>query len=434
MKKITSINILLAIFIVIVSSLQVIAATPSLPMQIYGAVITDGTPAQDGTRVLVKFDNQTIAQTTAKNGKYGYDPLLLIIPDDLSTTNVKEGPLGNERVQLYVNDVFALNLTFSQTYQKRDLNVILPCNDAWICDSNFKAHRLTDCSITERTRCDNGCVNGECLSAPTNTQTDTSQTTVCNPLWDCAAWGTCTNGIQTRTCTDKNNCNKLTGKPQEKQACVSTTPYTPQKPVEQPGVPEIEPGPIIPPEEEQPIVVKTPTILDIIKKFVWIIASAIGAILIIGLVLAFIVFKKKPAKITANLEAQRTQLSMQSTQESSKYTQLQAYINRMRQSRYTGMQIRQALINAGWPPQIIDEQLNLIMPTKQTMRPTIQPGIQAGLNRPSVQIPTEEPHALQLLHYIRKERIKGISDEQIQRALLNVGWDSTLVQQEMQKK
>ncbi len=41
----------------------------------------------------------------------------------------------------------------------------------------------------------------------------------CTPSWECTEWGTCTAGFQNRLCTDKNNCNEISGKPIESKVC-----------------------------------------------------------------------------------------------------------------------------------------------------------------------------------------------------------------------
>jgi len=43
--------------------------------------------------------------------------------------------------------------------------------------------------------------------------------TACTPEWSCTAWSECKAGQQTRTCTDVNNCNTLSGKPEESKPC-----------------------------------------------------------------------------------------------------------------------------------------------------------------------------------------------------------------------
>jgi len=43
----------------------------------------------------------------------------------------------------------------------------------------------------------------------------------CNPNWQCGEWSECSSSEkQTRTCTDLNNCNILTDKPEESQSCI----------------------------------------------------------------------------------------------------------------------------------------------------------------------------------------------------------------------
>ena len=41
----------------------------------------------------------------------------------------------------------------------------------------------------------------------------------CTPSWSCTAWSACSNGAQTRTCTDSNQCGTNEGKPAEAQGC-----------------------------------------------------------------------------------------------------------------------------------------------------------------------------------------------------------------------
>lgn len=42
----------------------------------------------------------------------------------------------------------------------------------------------------------------------------------CTPNWNCDSWSECSSSSkQTRTCSDRNNCNTLTDKPKESQSC-----------------------------------------------------------------------------------------------------------------------------------------------------------------------------------------------------------------------
>lgn len=46
--------------------------------------------------------------------------------------------------------------------------------------------------------------------------------TICTPNWSCTAWSVCSSSLQTRTCTDTNNCGTISGKPSESQSCTIT--------------------------------------------------------------------------------------------------------------------------------------------------------------------------------------------------------------------
>lgn len=46
----------------------------------------------------------------------------------------------------------------------------------------------------------------------------------CTPSWSCSSWGACqSNSLQTRTCTDTNNCNDLSTQPSLSQGCTCTS-------------------------------------------------------------------------------------------------------------------------------------------------------------------------------------------------------------------
>ena len=47
---------------------------------------------------------------------------------------------------------------------------------------------------------------------------------VCSPDWNCGVWSSCTDSLQTRTCTDDNNCGIETGKPVESRSCSANDP------------------------------------------------------------------------------------------------------------------------------------------------------------------------------------------------------------------
>jgi PKD repeat protein len=49
--------------------------------------------------------------------------------------------------------------------------------------------------------------------------TVSNQTGMCTESWACSGWTQCTSGLQTRTCSDLNNCSTTAGKPPETQFC-----------------------------------------------------------------------------------------------------------------------------------------------------------------------------------------------------------------------
>jgi hypothetical protein len=58
-----------------------------------------------------------------------------------------------------------------------------------------------------------GCTN--------NNNNNNNNNQSCTPNWQCVNWGTCSSGIQTRTCTDYNNCGTTNLRPNLSQSCNS---------------------------------------------------------------------------------------------------------------------------------------------------------------------------------------------------------------------
>ena len=57
----------------------------------------------------------------------------------------------------------------------------------------------------------------------------------CTEFWVCSEWSSCTNNLQSRSCTDTNNCGTAAGKPEEYQQCGRPQPSpTLQRPPAQP--------------------------------------------------------------------------------------------------------------------------------------------------------------------------------------------------------
>ena len=79
------------------------------------------------------------------------------------------------------------------------------------CDSGECDTCSQDCDFNDC--CNDGvCNNGETFQTCSN---DCS----CTESWTCTEWGSCSNEIQTRTCTDENYCGTENDKPSETQNC-----------------------------------------------------------------------------------------------------------------------------------------------------------------------------------------------------------------------
>ena len=67
------------------------------------------------------------------------------------------------------------------------------------------------CDISQNENCSNEI--GDCgICSPS----------VCVPNWNCSVWSSCSNNLKTRSCSDLNNCNNLTGKPATSQSCYNS--------------------------------------------------------------------------------------------------------------------------------------------------------------------------------------------------------------------
>ncbi|MFA6594580.1 MAG: DUF5060 domain-containing protein [Candidatus Buchananbacteria bacterium] len=88
---------------------------------------------------------------------------------------------------------------------------------AYSCTENWSCGLWSTCSnnIQTRTCTDfNNC--GTTAGRPALSQ---SCTLICSPEWNCTNWSTCSKKIQTRTCTDSNNCGTTADRPPFSQSC-----------------------------------------------------------------------------------------------------------------------------------------------------------------------------------------------------------------------
>ena len=101
------------------------------------------------------------------------------------------------------------------------------CTESWSCTT------WSTCTNGTQTRSctdDNSC--GTTTNKPATTQSCTVTPPSCTPNWSCTSWSACSvASAQTRVCTDLNACGVSTDKPTESQACTYTAPVVNCTPV-----------------------------------------------------------------------------------------------------------------------------------------------------------------------------------------------------------
>jgi len=90
------------------------------------------------------------------------------------------------------------------------------CDEEWVCiESNSKvAHRLENCSYTDKSSCSDGCANGVCIG-------ETCSPKTCNELsWECGSGEQCGNQITCGECSESSECvNNKCEKKEDTQIC-----------------------------------------------------------------------------------------------------------------------------------------------------------------------------------------------------------------------
>ena len=216
------------LFIIIIFYINIVLAIPGVPHQFYGEVKINGYPAPNNTQIDIydADDNNYVAGTFTKEGKYGYNPIFYV-PD----------PNGNRYqhvLEFYVAGVKVAEYIFVNGMSTNlDLNLKIPnfCGDK-ICDSG------ESCDI-----CPEDC--GSCLASSSNSKSGSVGSTIsgtetsnnsnrtinetviksistnnsCIEDWKCTDWFECFNGRQKRICTDLNECGTEFNKPKTIRRC-----------------------------------------------------------------------------------------------------------------------------------------------------------------------------------------------------------------------
>jgi len=178
--------------------------------QFYGRVYYNGQPAPDGLSVVAKNSyGNVILSTKTQDGKYGYNPVFLV---NGSTNDV---------IHFFVNGI---DTGRSEPFCDSCFN-----DCGWVNDNCPPFDLSVSGPAITTTTTPSGVISGGENTGGTSGGTTTIPTTTivitetiiqgCQEKWTCTKWSECVNGVQTRTCTDENNCGTDLYKPFESQPC-----------------------------------------------------------------------------------------------------------------------------------------------------------------------------------------------------------------------
>jgi hypothetical protein len=175
-------------------------------------VTLNGSPAPDGTNVIAKINGVQVASTTTYGGKYGYNPIFYVDdPNGIRTGSV---------INFFVNgiDTGKTAIFANSAVTKLDLSA--------------SGGTSTPPSGGSPGGGSSGGVIVTGTTSGTQNQTGgTQQNQTCHERWVCGDWGTCQNGVQTRTCSDESKCGTNNNEPFASQPCskeeIAKTEQTP---------------------------------------------------------------------------------------------------------------------------------------------------------------------------------------------------------------
>jgi len=182
-------------------------AIPGIPHQFYGDVKINGNPAPDGTQIVAKIGNNVVGTTTTLNGKYGYAPNVFLIADP-------NGDYTGKTIYFYVNNKLAITYPF-QNGGNTKLDLSITTSEGGGTSGGTGGGGTTGGGgggVTIETHEETN------ITQETEMQTQGNESQ-CIEKWVCTPWSECKNGVQTRTCTEVNNCGTDIHKPFETQPC-----------------------------------------------------------------------------------------------------------------------------------------------------------------------------------------------------------------------
>lgn len=200
--------------------LNVVLAIPAQPHQFSGSVTYNGQPAPDGLSVVAKINGVEVASTTTSGGNYGIDSMFYVA----DSNNDRSG----ETINFFVNGV------------DTDQTAVFKNGGDTTLDLTVTGPSVVTTTPTQTSGDSGGSGGGGGGGRVTTTTiTEEATTTVetCQEKWTCTDWSGCSDGGQTRTCTDENDCGTDLYKPFESQPC--STVGEEETPTGIPGILEI---------------------------------------------------------------------------------------------------------------------------------------------------------------------------------------------------
>ncbi|MFH1638136.1 MAG: putative Ig domain-containing protein, partial [Candidatus Woesearchaeota archaeon] len=115
------------------------------------------------------------------------------------------------------------------------------CEESWSCggwgecSSGVQTRSCTDannCGTTD----DMPSESQSCSSSTVTAGSEGGRRPDCIPDWNCSEWGECSpESVKTRICNDRNNCGNLSGKPEEEDVCVEKVTVSEEEKLEESG-------------------------------------------------------------------------------------------------------------------------------------------------------------------------------------------------------
>ncbi|MEA3229870.1 MAG: hypothetical protein U9P44_03065 [archaeon] len=199
-------------FIFILALVAVGYAFPQMPHDIYGTVTIDGTPAPAGTIITaMNSDNVTCGSFTVKTeGIYGFLHISNEENDAVITFNIGD-ILAEETLIWNSGDKTELNLTEvskNTVGETQDNGKTTSGSSSGsssssvpVCGDGICTYQLESC--------------GKPYYCPEDCEKCDDEK--CTEQWVCTEWSEPVDGLQSRTCTDSNNCGTVADRPAETQ-------------------------------------------------------------------------------------------------------------------------------------------------------------------------------------------------------------------------